>query len=60
MDSYLISYFVGNPLLYYPPAVVVEEVKLRNKSSIDFIDRVRSLIALRVSLSCNAVHASSI
>ena len=26
--------------------------------SIDFIVRARSMIALRVSLSCNAVHAS--
>lgn len=46
---------------YYPPAVVVEEVKLPIISSIDFIDTSRCIRAPPcVSLSYNAVYASSI
>jgi len=46
---------------YYSPAVVVEEVKLPIISSIDFIDTSRCIRAPPgVSLSCNAVYATSI
>ena len=60
MDSYLIGYCTGNPLLLSPIGCCSRGQVAYFMLSIDFIARFRYIRAPFISLSCDAVDASSI
>lgn len=60
MDSYLIGYCIGNSLLLSPSGCRSRGQVTYFIISIDFIARFRYIRAPFISLSCDAVDASSI